>query len=271
MKTLANLSDHSKIKTITIEGLKISYLNEKELNFIAEDIFVKQEYHFSSKVKNPEILDVGAHIGLASLYFKKLYPNAKIVAFEPNPSNFKLLRRNISQNYLKGINLVNAAVNKKGKTVDFYIDNREIPWSWGDSTKVNSWYDNKSYKKIKTKAVRLSDYIASEIDLLKIDIEGGETEVINEILKKINFIKKIYMEFHSNPRNSENNIFHILNILSRNNFKLHALRYNRPIPSFLTRIYIKLLSIYKKNVFQLNIHAIRNETFLGRTKIKINN
>src|SRR6516164_4426665 len=55
------------------------------LNFYIQykDEFIQQIYHFESSSTNPLIIDGGSNIGMSILYFKRLYPNARIVGFEP--------------------------------------------------------------------------------------------------------------------------------------------------------------------------------------------
>jgi FkbM family methyltransferase len=56
-------------------------------------------------------LDCGANIGLATLFFKRLYPESEIHAFEPDPETFKMLRRNVEQNSLSYVYLYNVALS----------------------------------------------------------------------------------------------------------------------------------------------------------------
>ena len=74
------------------------------------------------------------------LFFKKLYPQAKIIAFEPNLETFKLLELNIKQNDLRDVDLVNAAVSDRTGEIDFYITKEDFvtegnwsSWHWGDA------------------------------------------------------------------------------------------------------------------------------------------
>jgi tRNA G46 methylase TrmB len=57
-----------------------------------EQIFIRQDYNFDVKKSPKTIVDAGANIGLASLYFASKFPNSNIVAIEPEESNFELLK-----------------------------------------------------------------------------------------------------------------------------------------------------------------------------------
>lgn len=208
------------IKTVKRNGLKISFINEEEFELIYKDIFEIHEYNFQTNNPKPFILDCGSHIGLSILYFKKLYPQAKIISFEPNPNTFKLLEKNIHQNNLEDVTLVNAAVAPGKGKINFHISNDEkLPWTWGDSAVVNKWASEDTTKAIEVSSVRLSNYINQEIDLLKVDVEGLEELVLKEIESKIDKVKEIFMEFHGSSTNPANDSERILDFLLKNKFK----------------------------------------------------
>ena len=60
-----------------------------------EEIFEEEVYRFQTENKTPLIIDCGANIGLSVLYFRRLFPNAKIIAFEPDEGIFKILQKNM--------------------------------------------------------------------------------------------------------------------------------------------------------------------------------
>jgi hypothetical protein len=76
-------------------GFGITYLDRPTLNHPYREIFERQEYCFRAESEVPVILD-----GMASLYFKWLYPKARVRAFEPDPATFDLLKQNIGRNGL---------------------------------------------------------------------------------------------------------------------------------------------------------------------------
>jgi hypothetical protein len=61
-----------------------------------DQIFIKQEYDFDVKRTPKVIVDAGANIGLASIYFSNKFPDSKIIAIEPEESNLEILRKNIA-------------------------------------------------------------------------------------------------------------------------------------------------------------------------------
>lgn len=207
------------IRTTKRNKFKISFSNDEEFERIYEDIFKRNEYPFKTTKETPFIIDCGSHIGLSVLYFKKLYPNAKIVAFEPNPLTFKLLQKNIFQNKLRDVKLINVAVFDKNGNIDFYVDkNTENPWGWGDSAVINKWYSVDTAKTIKVKAITLSQFIKPKVDLLKLDIEGVEERVLRSIEDKLKNIKEIMIEFHGSSTNPKNDSSRRLTFLRKNGF-----------------------------------------------------
>ena len=206
-------------KTINFFGLKISYRNFQEAAIIFRDIFIYKDYFFRSGNKSPVIIDGGAHIGLSVIYFKRLYPNSKIVAFEPDPVNFELLSINVKQNKLKGVKLVNSALSDKEGNLNFYTSaDGKSPWTWGASLEIKKWPGETSKKFFKVKAEKLSPYITGEVNLIKLDIEGSETKVIKEIIKKLRNVKNVILEFHGLRSQKDNNLDTIITLLEREGF-----------------------------------------------------
>jgi FkbM family methyltransferase len=144
--------------------------------------------------KGDVVLDVGANIGYYTLIFAKLVgENGKVFAFEPDPSNFALLKKNVEINGYKNITLVQKAVsNKTGKT-KLYLSDRNL----GD----HRIYDSHDGRRcIEIDAIRLDDYFKNyngKIDFIKMDIQGAEGGAIQgmcSLLKK-NKNVKIVTEF----------------------------------------------------------------------------
>lgn len=88
------------LKRREVEGFKVFYRNEEETRRIIEEVFDDEEYRFSSQKDTPFIIDCGSHIGLSIMYFKKLFPEAEVLGFEPNPEDFVSANNNTNQVYL---------------------------------------------------------------------------------------------------------------------------------------------------------------------------
>ncbi|RPI02078.1 MAG: FkbM family methyltransferase, partial [Zetaproteobacteria bacterium] len=81
-------------------GLRVAGFNTRILKFFFREIFIHGDYSFAAARENPLILDCGANIGMATLYFTWRYPRAEVHAFEPDPDTFALLKRNVEANGL---------------------------------------------------------------------------------------------------------------------------------------------------------------------------
>src|SRR5215467_13838161 len=78
-----------------IAGFTIHAFDYDAISFLFGEIFLRGEYLFASKSPSPVILDCGANIGMASLFFKWLYPQSVVYAFEPDKNTFLMLQKNI--------------------------------------------------------------------------------------------------------------------------------------------------------------------------------
>lgn len=67
-------------------GFLVSYLGEKQFRYLLWEIFIRGEYFFETEKTAPVILDCGANIGLATLFFKRIYPKARITCGEADPT-----------------------------------------------------------------------------------------------------------------------------------------------------------------------------------------
>lgn len=172
----------------------------------AKDIFLHKIYSFETSKSHPRIIDGGGHIGLFTLFTKQRYPGAQITVFEPDYESFKLLNLNINMNGVEGVDVVHAGLHNCKDKVSFGSDN-------SDGTSI--------FAKDKTTVVdvvKLSDYIDSEIDFLKLNIEGSEFDVISEVESKLNFINELVIEYHG-FKEAGQNLHEILGILDRAGFR----------------------------------------------------
>jgi len=176
----------------------VLYPNRKEYHTLKREIWSQEIYHFKTDTNCPYIVDIGSHIGISILYFKALYPNCKILAFEPNPISFGILKENIFNNGLEDIQLINKAISSNYSLKDFYIDNSDEHWESNSSFLKGSWSEKESTKSIKVECTRLDEYIKDieKIDMLKIDTEGSEYEILNSHKNILNKVKNISVEYH---------------------------------------------------------------------------
>ena len=175
-------------------------------------IFAHGDYEFDFEPKPNVIIDAGANVGLASIYFANKYPTAKIIAVELSPSNFQVLVNNTT--HYKNIEEINAGLWPKNETLKFKEEGFS-PWGY----KVNNKLDGDS---ISIDSITIPDiierYSIKKVDLLKIDIEGAEVELFSENYDSwLPRVKYIMIEFHdrSRPESSKT----VREALSRFNFR----------------------------------------------------
>lgn len=201
-------------------------------------------YYFNTKKSHPFIIDCGSHIGKALIFFKKLYPNSKIIVFEPDNRKFKILKKNVETNNLKGVKMYNKAVYNYDGTINFYYD-LDHPSYLGTTVKDNRL--TKDYEKVES--VLLSNYINETVDFLKMDIEGDEDLVIEELSRrnKLKLVKEMSIECHSlkDQELERDNFSKILGILIENGFNYQISTHLRP-PFIRGRSQNILLYAYQK-------------------------
>jgi len=150
-----------------------------------KDEFVRRIYHFESARPNPLILDCGSNIGISILYFKHVYPQARIIGFEPDPVIFGILQENVSGNKLDSVTLINAALSAQSGTAAFSPDGS----AGGHITDRNN---------LTVRVEQLSAYLNEPVDFLKLNIEGEELPVLLESASsgKLRNVREMVIEYH---------------------------------------------------------------------------
>jgi len=155
---------------------------------MARQVLAENEYDFRLLRSPRLIVDAGANIGTSTIFFKTRYPDATVVAIEPEPSNFELLLRNTAA---LGCETLRAAL-------------------WPEKTRVSLDYVHDAECAVMTRSstpdfpleaptVTMGELIElyGEIDLLKLDIEGAERELFAEGAEEwLQSVQVIMIELH---------------------------------------------------------------------------
>jgi FkbM family methyltransferase len=205
-------SDHPvKVLDYTVKpSLPESFL------YLFREIFIELSYYFRAKSSSPVILDCGSNIGMSVLFFKMLFPNSRIDAFEPEASTFERLQDNVETNKLSDVELHRAAVGRDKGTVQFFydpnetgsllasVDARRVPGGRAESVPQ----------------VRLSDFVTGPVDFLKLDVEGAELAVLEELraAEALPKIDQMVVECHHHINRDEDSLSKILALLEDSGF-----------------------------------------------------
>jgi len=144
--------------------------------------------------KGGVVLDIGANIGYFTLIFARLVgDNGKVYAFEPDPANFALLKKNVEINGYKNVVLVQKAVSNYDGLLKLYLSEKNP-----QDHRIYDWNDGRKF--VEAQAVRLDEYFknyAGKIDFIKIDTQGVEGAVIEGAVATLqkNRGVKMVMEF----------------------------------------------------------------------------
>ena len=166
-------------------------------------IFVHDEYGYIEMLKPPKVIvDAGANVGLSAIYFANKYKDARIIAIEPEDSNFSMLVKNALP--YKNIVPVNAALWPQEGRVSLHDP------GYGDLA-YQTYYNRESTENNNIKCVTidslLKKYQIDYIDILKIDIEGAESELFNANCDWISKVSVIIIELHERLKSGCNKAF----------------------------------------------------------------
>jgi FkbM family methyltransferase len=156
------------------------------------DAYRLREMHFD---KGDVVIDIGAHIGLFSLYIAKRWPFVNVFAFEPFPANFINCSENLRLNTAANVILSSEAITNDNRLLTMATDPRN---SGGASAIVKTFEANGIVSDLSSMTLDMvfSVYGINRCKLLKIDCEGMEYEIVlgTRMLDKV---ENLVGEFHA--------------------------------------------------------------------------
>jgi FkbM family methyltransferase len=167
-------------------GVQLCYrLNKGDLHSIRE-VWFDEAYRLPFDYPSGALLDLGANIGLTSVWLAKRYPIEQVIAVEPDRSNAMLARRNLELNAIKS-EVLEAAIGPHEGTARF------------ESSQVSN-LGKLSEKGVPVAMITVDTILrksaCSRLGLVKIDIEGGEQQLFDGPLDWLDRIGAIIIEFH---------------------------------------------------------------------------
>lgn len=161
-----------------------------------EEIIIESEYRFETSKRPRVIVDAGANIGLTSVFFANRFPEAKIVAIEPEQSNYVMLKRNAA--HYSNIFPVQGALWREDGTLSLSDPGTG---NWGYQTREKREGDAvEGSVRGMTVDKLMEQYGWDYIDILKIDIEGSEKEVFETSASWIDRVGVIIVELHDRTK-----------------------------------------------------------------------
>ena len=182
-----------KERLIHIEGAAVYLRTNSPDISVAMSSLHEKEYD-DIRCHDPKVIvDAGANIGTSSIFFAKKFPNAKIYAIEPEQSNFELLEKNIKP--YPNILAIHAAIWGSEETRE--IINRDTG-HWGYTVSDTANKQTLTGQKINCITVEqlMQKHGFDSIDLLKMDIEGGEKDVLENAFGWVNSVEILAVELH---------------------------------------------------------------------------
>ncbi|MDP4252080.1 MAG: FkbM family methyltransferase [Bacteroidota bacterium] len=176
------------------------------------------------------IFDVGAHYGETAIKYKNVFPNANIYSFEPFVTSAQAFLENTKE--YSQIKLFKHAFSDKVGESEFYINSSDATNSLLASTITNSWVDNatKNSNIEKVKIDTIDNFCEKEninrVDILKLDVQGGEMLVLKGADRMLSSakVKMIFTEVEFIEIYKNQPLFHdITAYLTRYNYKLFGL------------------------------------------------
>ena len=228
------------VKEITVQDKKIRALlptndigltNELLMGVMREkenvDYMIKFLQRFEDEIE--VILDIGSNIGYFILFERLFLPNVKVLAFEPIPENYQVLRFNL---FLNNFDLNNIEVRQAAVVEQARIVEMELPPQRNWARVIDKYNDTRLNKiVIKVSGISLKE-IFSEIRgknvFMRMDIEGYEYDLIKNASFLREWEKKIFMALEFHPHILQNKSIDFLKIIKDYGFQLDRVLISRP-------------------------------------------
>jgi FkbM family methyltransferase len=167
-------------------GARLRYrLNRGDIQGIRE-VWLERAYRLPFAISNGVLVDLGANIGLTSVWLAKEYGFSRVIAVEPDSSNAALVRKNLDLNGLNA-QVVQAAVGPNDGTARFQTAN--------ESNLGQVSQDGDVVKMVSMQTI-LERFGLSDLDLVKMDIEGSEQALLTGPSEWLSRTRAMIAEFH---------------------------------------------------------------------------
>lgn len=194
------------------DRITVYFRNPPEFLLSVQELYIEEIYKFRTTSQQPKIIDCGAHIGMSILFFKLNYPNATVLAFEPDNKNFESAQKNLTAWNFEGVELLPKAVWTENGHITFQHLN-----DMGSNIQKTGSHQETNASTTRVECVRLKDLLQSPVDFVKLDIEGAEYEVLMDCGASIKNVENLFIEYHGNY-NEMHKLTEILELVTAQGF-----------------------------------------------------
>ncbi|MCR6660059.1 MAG: FkbM family methyltransferase [Asticcacaulis sp.] len=201
---------------LALKDASLRPATEQDLPVLFDEIILRRSYYFATNNPAPYILDGGANFGLATYGFLQQYPDAQIVAFEPGRAAARALKENAENNGWRNVTVRQVALAAE-EGVAYFNEPQHMSMGGSLTNRLkDSAYAMDSYE---VPTIPLSRFIDRPVDLLKLDIEGAEMPVLEEIRNHLDKVRRIFIEVHATEGHSSlESVDHVVRQLSAAGF-----------------------------------------------------
>jgi FkbM family methyltransferase len=177
---------------IRIEGQSLQWYVDNDADVaVLREVFTQNSYD-TTCVDPKIVVDLGSHVGSSVLFFTRRFPAARVLAVEADPRNYRKLVRNVG--HLPQVTALNLAVSDKTGDTEMFSAGGLDSWkssTVGEATPFSTV--------VRVQADTLDSILKrsniTEVDLLKIDVEGAEMQVLRAF-DGLSRVRRIVGEAH---------------------------------------------------------------------------
>jgi FkbM family methyltransferase len=191
---LAGLRRHESA-VVAVDGMRVELTDAASFLSAHREIFVEEIYRIPGTHAAPAIVDLGANIGLATLWLKRRFPDAQVLALEPDPQAYACLEANVRRNGLAGVELLKKAAWNANTVLHFVPDGADGGFA---TCQLNG---KPAARSVAVEAIAIQELLAERpVDFLKIDIEGAERQVLAACRGILPRVGWLFVEYHGRVR-----------------------------------------------------------------------
>lgn len=208
----ARLSSAPVVMTVAVPGLLYPlYLRARTTDVsLCREIFLNNAYDsdfFEPPHGTPQaapagmptvMIDAGANVGLSAVFYANRFPDARIIAIEPEPSNYEMLKKNTAP--YPNITTVHAALWKENGPLRLFDTGAgNTAFQVGETNQLSA-VEERGVVPAFTLEKLMEQFGVAYIDYLKMDVEGAEKEIFEHAAPWIDRVGTIAVELHDGMR-----------------------------------------------------------------------